>query len=78
MEIVAIACGTCGDVRSAHWCPTACFQCGARYESGAPHALVRVDLEVSMTSLMPRLELDLIGAWSPEVLALVRETLDTS
>lgn len=46
-EIVAITCGVCGDVRAAHWRPDFCGACRARFDLGAPVALVTLELGVA-------------------------------
>lgn len=64
-EISSFVCGTCFDAKPAHYEPTACFSCGARFSRGAPIAVVR--LLVPVDGDVPRgaeQRVDFLGRWS--------------
>jgi hypothetical protein len=69
-EAVAYVCGECEDVRAAHWQPTFCGRCRARFDLGAPCALVRLELGVTTSGgaleLAPAYRVDVHGEWSAE------------
>lgn len=77
-ELVAYCCGECGDIKSTHSAPDACFRCGARFYRGDAIALVSLDLGVSSgrgaLKLAPRYKCDFRGAWIAEAKVRVEET----
>lgn len=65
-EIVAYAC-PCGEVRAAHWRPDFCGRCHARFDLGAPVALVLLELDVTTSrgalELSPAYRVEYLGEW---------------
>jgi hypothetical protein len=77
-DVFAFACGRCCAVAEAKHRPHACFRCGARFDRGAPHALVRVDIDVDQLSLeiviAPHIEYR--GHWTAGAELLVRDEVE--
>lgn len=73
---IAFCCGRCLDVKRAHYEPDACFACGARFDRGAPLAMLGIEIVVGATvdrvgvgvgvSAAPRERVDFLGEWTVE------------
>lgn len=76
-EAVAYACGVCEDVRAAHWRPDFCGRCRARFDLGAPCAIVRLRFEIAASdgaiACTPSYAVEAIGPWRDDALERVRE-----
>jgi hypothetical protein len=75
-DLIAAGCGSCGRVSGCHRTPDACFSCGARFNRGAPVAVLWLDLgeqpkEPNVISIRPTLEAEFRGAWTQEIRARV-------
>jgi len=68
-ELVAYVC-KCGDLRSTHHTPSACFRCGARFDTGASIALVNLVFGVvakdGVLRVAPSYRVAFAGAWSAD------------
>lgn len=74
--IISALCGTCLDSTEAHHSPSACFRgCGARFDRGAPLALVMMEISRDGPAVTPTYEIDFRGTWSLDMRASVREAL---
>jgi hypothetical protein len=78
-EIIATVCGTCGRVHAAHFTPDFCGACHARFDRGAPIALLRLVLRTSSSQgaleLSPGYEAEFRGPWSARIQREVAEAL---
>jgi hypothetical protein len=70
-ELIAAICGCCSKAASGHHIPTVCFTCAARYDLGAPIALVEVEIGVT-----ERINVRYVGSWTAERLAVVRQLVE--
>ena len=62
-QIIGYACG-CGEVREAHYEPSACFGCGMRYGPGATYAVVMLRVDLSGGGVGYGVEVQWRGHWT--------------
>ena len=62
-ELVGYMCGDCADVQRAHYEPTACFVCGARFDREARLALVWCTFRVEGLGVGFDVEPEYRGDW---------------
>ncbi len=74
-----VVCGVCLESKPAHYEPTCCFSCGARFERGAPIALVTIEIGARSSGGQvfierPAHRVVFRGAWTGEFrdLAMIR------
>lgn len=76
---IGYACGRCLVVRKAHYRPDFCG-CGARFDRGAPLAMISVSIEADGMAIDIAPSVELFGDWprdaADEITAAIAEMLD--
>lgn len=75
-DAIGYVCGRCLVVREAHHHPDLCFRCGARFDRGAPLAMIHLDVGANALALDILPSIRWHGAWSATAQDVVADAVD--